>query len=106
PLSGPECEGAVKSAWRQRSFKLSYHRMAELLKVSPEEAEVVSEMIRRPFPAATSFASCIPGVGLAREQNRVEKQAERRLKIQLIANHLGQPPSYRAMKSMLFERGT
>jgi hypothetical protein len=106
PLSGSECVGAVKSVWKQRSFKLSYHRMADLLKVSPREAEVISQMIRRPFPAATSFASCPPAVSLAREQKLVERQAERRLKIRLIANHLGQPPSYRAMKSMLFERGT
>jgi hypothetical protein len=101
PLSGPACEGAVKSAWRQRSFKLGYHRMADSLKVSPAEAEIISHTIRRPFPEA----GCIRVVTVTQEEKRAARQADRRLRIRLIAEDLGQPPSYRKMQALLFERG-
>jgi hypothetical protein len=105
-LSPSECEGAIKSSWKQRSFRLSYHRMADLLKVSPWEAEVISGAIQRPFPAATCFAARPSTIGPVLEQRRAESQADRRLKIRLIAENLGRPPSYRGMKALLFQRGT
>jgi hypothetical protein len=49
PLSGRECEPAANSAWKQRSFKLGYHRMVDSLTVSAAEAEIISHRIGRPF---------------------------------------------------------
>jgi hypothetical protein len=99
PLSLSECEGAVKSAWKQKSFKLGYHRLAGLLKVSLAEAEIISHTIRRPFPEAGGV------VAEFLEENRATMQADRRQKIRCIVENLAQPPSYREMKALLFERG-
>jgi hypothetical protein len=101
PLSGPECEGAANSAWTQRSFKLGYRRMADSLTVSTAEADIISHRIGRPFPEA----GCIPVAGVTREEKHAQKQADRRLRIRLIAEDLDQPPSYRKMQALLFERG-
>jgi hypothetical protein len=101
PLSGPECEAAANSAWKQRSFKLGYHRLADSLTVSAAEAEIISHRISRPFPQAV----CIRVAGETREEKHVQKQANRRLKIRLIAEGIDQPPSYRKMQALLFERG-
>ena len=105
-LSLSECEAAIKSSWKQRSFKLSYHRMADMLKVSPREAEVISRAIQRPFPAAANFAVRHSAANTVPERTRAESQADRRLKIRLIAENLEQPPSFREMKALLFQRGT
>jgi hypothetical protein len=99
PLSLSECEGAIKSAWKQKSFKLGYHRMAGLLKVSLAEAEIISRTIRRPFPEAGGVIAEFP------EENRATRQAGRRHKIRCIVKNLDQPPSYREMKDLLFDHG-
>ncbi len=39
------------------------------------------------------------------EENRATRQADRRQKIRCIVENLAQPPSYREMKALLFERG-
>jgi hypothetical protein len=90
PLSARECEAAANSAWRQQSFKLGYHRMADSLTVSAAEAEIISHKIGRPFPEAGR----IRVVGVTREEKHAQKQADRRLRIRLIAEELDQPPSY------------
>jgi hypothetical protein len=73
--------------------------MADLLKVSPAEAEIIAHTIRHPFPPAGGVA------GVVLEENRAARQADRRLKIRLIVENLRHPPSYREMKALLFERG-
>jgi hypothetical protein len=73
--------------------------MADMLKVSPAEAEIISHRIRRPFPEAGSVVSVAP------EQKRAASQADRRLKIRWIVENLDQPPSYRQMQALLLERG-
>jgi hypothetical protein len=75
--------------------------MADTLKVSPAEAEIISQTIRRPFPEA----GCTRGVSVTPGEKRAATQADRRLRIRLIAEDLGQPPSYRKMQALLFERG-
>jgi hypothetical protein len=99
PLSSSECEGAVKSAWKQKSFKLRYHRMAGLLKVSLAEAEIISRTIGRPFPEAGGGVAEFP------EESRATRQAGRRHRIRCIVENLDRPPSYREMKNLLFAHG-
>ena len=107
PLSDCECWGAIKSGFKPSMKKVSYQRMADWFDVRPEEAEIVSQRIGKPFPAAGHFGSYAAATNLAGEEKRATKQSTRRREIRAIIENerAREPPSFRAMQGLLCNRG-
>lgn len=110
PLSVCECEAQIKGVYKHSrgKHKTSYHGMADRFNIAPEEAEVISQVIGRPFPPADHFGGGAPVTTQARGEKRTTKQLNRREEIVVIIQEYaaeGVTPSYRAMKTLLYERG-
>ncbi len=95
-----EAQGVVRSAYRQKTSRLSYKHIADTLVVTPDEANNLSRLTRRPFPAATAF----PANELRQSQS--ERQVARRAAIKrIIESCAGKVPSYREMCARLAGEG-
>ena len=104
-LSSGECASAVKSAYKKSMKKMSYQWIANVLRVYPEEAAVISGVIGKPFPSASAFGGVVAFVAVSTGENREMKRALRRLEIQRIVEAIGRVPPGRAMQSELIALG-
>jgi hypothetical protein len=59
PRCRSECASAVKSAYKKSMKKMSYQWIANVLRVYPEEAAVISGVIGKPFPAASALGGVV-----------------------------------------------
>jgi hypothetical protein len=113
PLSVRECLGAVKAAYKTRMAKLCYQTMADQIDLTPEEAEIVSQVLygdsrsgdRRFFPAARRFGQVEPITNSVGGNTRRTKQAIRRDAIAAIVDKRGRVPTVREMRKELREAG-
>jgi hypothetical protein len=110
PLSVSECEATIKGVYKHKrgQLKNSYHGMADILDVAPAEAELISQLIGRPFPPAARFGEWTLVTTQTGGEKRDTKRDTRRAEIRAIMReHEAQArtPSYRAMKALLYQRG-
>jgi hypothetical protein len=78
PLSKEECRRALKTGYKTRMPKLGYKTMADVLDVTPTEAEIVSQALysncqpgdRRFFPAAQRFGPVEPITSVSGKNTR------------------------------------
>jgi hypothetical protein len=105
PLSQAACRGAVDQAYKPRRGKKPprYQTLANDLDVSAGEAEIVTQTIGKPFPAATRLA-CTPVTKISGELTREELIRGRRWLIRKIIQDVGNVPSLREMAKQLFLR--
>jgi hypothetical protein len=104
-LSSGECASAVKSAYKKSMKKMSYQWIANVLRVNPEEAAVISGEIGKPFPSANVFGSDVAIGAVSIGENRETKRVLRRLEIQRIVETVGSVPPGRAMQAELIALG-
>jgi hypothetical protein len=106
PLSQWRRRGGVKSGFKARMRKIKYQTMADLFEIRPEESEIISQKIGKPFPAASHFGRIAPVKNQAWKCTRASKQAARRRAITSIIENakVRKLPSLRAMKALLFSR--
>lgn len=99
------CLGAVNEAYKPRKGKKPprYQTLADDLDVTADEAEIVSQNLGKPFPAAKRCASA-PVTKISGESTREYLGSERRRLIHEIIGDLGSVPSLRRMASLLFLR--
>jgi hypothetical protein len=105
PLSAPECIRALKTGFKPEMKKLSYHRMANDLGVTPHEAEIITQTIGKPFPPSVSFGEWIPSTTFQGHCKRTPARQARREVITAIVGGGTEIPSLRKMQRILFERG-
>jgi hypothetical protein len=102
-LPASECEATVKSAFRRKYRSRGFASIADLLEITPEEADVMSCHTRSRFPHATRFG---PIPDCAREVGRrTQSQQRRHGEISRIVDELGHVPPLRDMQKRLAEAG-
>src|SRR5271168_3918927 len=82
PLSKEECGRALRMGYKTRMPKLEYKTIANVLDVTPTEAEIVSQALygncqpgdRRFFPAAARFGPVEPVTDFSGKNTRRTKQ--------------------------------
>jgi hypothetical protein len=105
PFPRAECHSAVKSAYKKRGTTMRYGWIADQLDVTPAEATCVSDIIGKPFPAASRFGSQL-GVEASRAIGvRATARVLRRIEIQKLVDEHGYVPSSRALRDMLLFAG-
>jgi hypothetical protein len=104
-LSLSECEAALKTGYKPKMNKLSYHYMADSLNVTPQEAEIVTQALNKPFPPSVSCGEWSPSTTIQGHRKRTPARQERRGEITSIVRESIEVPSLRKMKNILFERG-
>jgi hypothetical protein len=98
-LPPSECESKVRSAFKRKYRVNGFAEIADLLQITPEEADIMSGQTRRRFPQATRFG---PNPECPREVSRREqRRRRRRQEILRIVGELGHVPSARDMKTRL-----
>jgi len=113
PLSKEECRRALKMGYQTRMPKLEYRTMANLLDVTPMEAEIVSQALygncrpgdRRFFPAAQRFGPVEPVTNVSGKNTRRTKQIIRREHITTANINAGKVLSVREMQVTLLKAG-
>ena len=107
PLIVSACDATIRGVYKypRGKCKISYHIMADTLDIIPEEAEAISQVIGRPFPAAVRFGKLEPMTTQTGGETRVTKQVNRRERIMAIIQAKRVIPSYRAMKTLLYDLG-
>jgi hypothetical protein len=112
-LSKGECRQALKMGYKIRMAKLEYKTMANLLDVTPTEAEVVSQALygncqpgdRRFFPAAQRFDPVEPITNISGKNMRRTKQIIRREHITTANIDAGRVLSFREVQGTLLKAG-
>jgi hypothetical protein len=112
-LSNGECRLALKSGYNTRKRKLSYKTVADLLDVSPAEAECISQMLygtspagdRRFFPAAQRFGAMMPITNPSGDPTRRTKKLILDEAIDGVLSATGHVPSIRVMQCELLKGG-
>jgi len=105
PLSIPECNAAMKTAYKPEMRKLSYHRLATVLQVTPHEAEIISQALGKPFPPSAIHSEWIPSTTIQGLRKRSPERHARRQEIMAIVGERSETPSLREMRRILFKRG-
>jgi hypothetical protein len=107
PLSAWRCRGAIKSGVKPKMRKIKYQTVADRLEVRPEEAEIISQTIEKPYPAASRFGYIAQPTNPNLKETRASRQSARRHEIKTIIENeeTRNQPSLRAMKALLFSRG-
>jgi hypothetical protein len=105
PLSSGELAAAIKTGYKREMRKLRYHRMADVLQVTPYEAEIIAQAIGKPFPPSANYGEWIPSTTIQGRHKRAPARLARRAEIAAIAGESQEMPSLRQMQRVLFERG-
>jgi hypothetical protein len=105
PLSTAECAAAMKTGYKPAMRRLSYHRMADVLQVTPHEAEIIAQAIGKPFPPSATYGEWVPSTTIQGHHKRGSARQTRREAISAIVGEIAELPSLREMQHFLFERG-
>ncbi len=99
-LSPADCRRTVDGAFdpKQKTRNLRYQTIADQLLVTPDEAEIISQAIGKPFPPAVTFE---PKLIVPAALSRNKEQQRRRAAIQRLLERETAPPSYRKMQRLL-----
>ena len=96
-----ECLTVVKSTFNATRKRMSYRHIADTLDVTPGEAQIMADKIKKPFPSAARFCAGSAPPGATRAGGRATKCLLRRLEIQKLVEDSGTRPSSRQMQVML-----
>lgn len=112
PLSSSECLAAVRTGYKTKVGIVAHQKMANVLNVTPFEAEVVSQALygnapsgdRRYFPAASRFGEFQPVTASSGADTRDVKGGKRMAAINSILAS-GTVPTIRELQKMLLDKG-
>jgi hypothetical protein len=107
PLTPERIRAVIKSAFEKKRHKFTYQTIADWLEVDPAEAEIISQKIGKPYPAASRFGYIASPSNPGLKETRASRQFARRHEIRSIIEdeEAGNSPSLRAMKVKLSARG-
>jgi hypothetical protein len=106
-LSAWRQRAAIKSAFETKMWKIRYQTLADWLDVGIWEADAISNVIAKPFPAAARFGYTANPSFTVKDGTRASRQSARRHEIKSIIAGLNttSPPSSREMQGLLSNRG-
>jgi len=105
PFPQAECHSAVKSAYKKKRTTMSYRWVADQLDVTVAEAICISQIIGKPFPAATRFGGQLAVAAPQTISARATALILRRIEIRKVVEERGYVPSSRALRDMLLCAG-
>jgi hypothetical protein len=100
-LPDRECLTAVQSAYKATVKKMSYRYIADSLDVTPWEAQLVSDKIKKTFPSAARFCAESAASHVTQHGGRATRRLLRRLEIQKLVEDSDTQPSSRRLQAML-----
>lgn len=94
-----------KNPAKHRKGLMSYRAIADKLDVTPREAEAITEMLRKPFPASSRFEDGTTVTRLAPAGKRDTEALLRRMEIRRLVEGYDVVPSCRKLQHMLLVAG-
>jgi hypothetical protein len=108
-LTKANCRSTVscvyKNPAKHRKGLMSYRAIADKLDVTPREAEAITEMLRKPFPASSRFEDDTTVTRLAPAGKRDTEALLRRMEIRRLVEGFDAVPSCRKLQHMLLAAG-
>jgi hypothetical protein len=108
-LAKADCRSTVTCIYKNlaghRKGLMSYRSIAEKLDVTRGEAEVIAELLQKPFPAASRFVDGMASPGVAAISKRATNTLLRRMEIRRLVEERGSVPSSRVLQQILQSAG-